>query len=1034
MNTKRIIRVDKDKCNNCHACISVCPVKNCIDASGDVVEIIDERCLACGRCIRACRQGARAYSDDADGFFADIGNTPLVIIIAPAAASVFPALGSLIGYFSSRGVRAAFDVSFGAELTARSIIETEIKRDAELLINSSCPVIVTYCEVYKPQLLPYLSAVQSPMVHTAIMIREFFPEYADCKIAAISPCAAKKREFNETGFIDYNVTVTEIKKYFERHEIDISAFPPADFTGPKAERGVSFSTPGGMHDLMLRDMPTLTSVRRIQGISTYTYLNELLDMRGERCNPLLVDCLNCALGCNGGMGTPNHDIPLERIEYPVRLRCEEHIKKYREAVGGELDMYWKEGLYNRTFHDKSAWAKDIRVPSEEQLRLVFKEMGKSSAADILNCSACGYESCAGMAEAIFNNLNRNKNCTHYLRVKAESASRTKSDFLATMSHEIRTPLNSIIGLTEIELHKTSVPENVKENLEKILNSGSSLLAIINDILDISKIETGKFDLIPERYETASLINDSVQINILRAEAKPIQFILNVAGNIPAALIGDELRVKQVVNNLLTNAFKYTRRGTVTLDIRFETAGENKGERNYLIISVEDTGIGIQNADIQKLFSDYSQLDMKANRRIEGTGLGLAITKRLTDMMNGSVTVESVYGEGSRFTVRLEQIPASDACIDGVTIENLRKFKFTARKMKRGGNLRRVQMPYGRVLVVDDAQTNLDVARGLIAMYGIRVDTASSGSEAVYLIKDENVHYDAVFIDYMMPVMDGLETARAIKSDTKSEYLRALPLIALTADALSGSKERFIENGFSDFITKPINVVRLDEVLHKFVYNREKEAKMPSAGAQPIEPFGDRRRGGERRRGGGLPVIEGVRLNEALARFGSAEICAEIITSYIKNTPPLLEQIRFVEKERLADYAVIVHGIKGTSRAIGAEDAGNAAETLEHAAREGSFEYCVSHNAAFIALVEKLIENLKAYIGNQRILTRKPEKDMPDAALLGRLKAACGNYDMSAVDAIMDELERYSYRENAALVEKIRDAVNTSDFSRAASLI
>ena len=1028
MSATRVIRVDKDKCNNCHACISVCPVKNCIDASGDVVEIIDERCLACGRCVRACRQGARAYCDDADRFFADLGKTPLVAIIAPAVVSVFPELPSLIGCLTAQGLRAAFDVSFGAELTVRSVMETEMKRGAKLLINSSCPVIVTYCEVYKPQLLPYLCAVQSPMVHTAIMIREFFPEYAGCKIAAISPCAAKKREFVETGFIDYNVTVTEMKKHFEKHALDLSAFPPVDFTGPKAERGVSFSTPGGMHDLFLRDMPTLTSVRRIQGISTYTYLNELLEMLDDQYNPLLVDCLNCALGCNGGMGTPNHDIPLERIEFPVRRRCEEHIEKYNATVGGDLDKYWKAGLYNRTFQDKSELVKDLRIPSEAQLRLVFKEMGKSSAADILNCSACGYESCAGMAEAIFNNLNRNKNCTHYLRVKAEAASQTKSNFLATMSHEIRTPLNSIIGLTEIELQKTSVPESVKENLEKILNSGSSLLAIINDILDISKIETGKLDLIPERYETASLINDCIQINILRAETKPIQFILNVAGNIPAALIGDELRVKQIVNNLLTNAFKYTRRGTVTLTIRFETAEGSKAGRSYLVVSVEDTGIGIQNEDIQKLFSDYSQLDMKANRRIEGTGLGLAITKRLSDMMNGSVGVESVYGEGSRFTVRLEQIPATDAFIDNATIENLRNFKFTARKMKRGGSLKRTQMPYGRVLVVDDAQTNLDVARGLIAMYGITVDTASSGGAALYLVKDEEVHYDAVFIDYMMPVMDGLETAQAIKTGMKSSYIRALPLIALTADAISGNKERFIENGFSDFITKPIDVLKLDEVLHKYVYNREKEAALPACPAAQDEADG---RGAA---ADALPVIEGVHLSEALARFGSEEICAEIITSYIKNTPPLLEQIRHIEKDRLADYAIIVHGIKGTSRAIGAEEAGNAAETLEHAAKEGGFEYCAAHNAAFIELVEKLIERLSAYVGKQRVLVRKPEKDMPDAQLLAQLKTACANYDMSSVDTIMDELERYSYREDAALLGKIRDAVNTSDFSRAASLI
>ncbi|MDR1786068.1 MAG: response regulator [Spirochaetaceae bacterium] len=419
-----------------------------------------------------------------------------------------------------------------------------------------------------------------------------------------------------------------------------------------------------------------------------------------------------------------------------------------------------------------------------------------------------------------NAIERNSLRTNLINAREEALANTKAKtaFLATMSHEIRTPLNAIIGLAEIQLQRP-LSQAVRGDLEKILASGSTLLAIINDMLDISKIETGSLEIIPGTYDISSLINDTAQLNVVRIGSKPITFQMSVDSTLPAGLFGDELRVKQVLNNVLSNAFKYTRAGFVKFSSRWEQAG---GDMVNLIFSVSDSGIGIREEDRVKLFAEYSQLDTRVNRAIEGTGLGLSITKNLVEMMGGSISVESEYGKGSTFTVRLLQRVVDFTPIGEKVARNLETFSYFIGKHSQATNILRSDLSHGSVLVVDDVQTNLDVTRGFLLPYGLTIDCVLSGQEAIEKIRRGERKYDIIFMDHMMPGMDGLEATKIIRS-MDSEYARQVPIVALTANALAENEKMFLANGFDAFVPKPIDILRLDGVLNAFIKPRDKGA-------------------------------------------------------------------------------------------------------------------------------------------------------------------------------------------------------------------
>jgi len=556
-----------------------------------------------------------------------------------------------------------------------------------------------------------------------------------------------------------------------------------------------------------------------------------------------------------------------------------------------------------------------------------------------------------------------------LNKEVKAANEAKSNFLANVSHEMRTPMNAIIGLSELMLGEDEVRGEIREKLSKMHVAGVTLLNIVNDLLDISKIESGRFELVPEVYDLPSFINDTVTLNIMRIAEKPINFKLSIDERLPCRLVGDDLRVKQVCNNLLSNAFKYTREGTV----EWRLSCEREDDSVWMTCVVKDTGIGIKPEDINKLFSDYSQIDTRSNRKIEGTGLGLALARRMAEMMDGAITVESEYGRGSTFTARFRQKFVTDEPIGSEVVDNLRSMNYSRDRLETRARFVRVQMPYARVLVVDDVPTNLDVARGMLKPYGIKVDCVSSGQEAIDLIRKGEVTYDAIFMDHMMPEMDGVEAVQIIRNEIGTEYAKNIPIIAMTANAIVGNEEMLMQNGFQAFIAKPVDIMLLDSIVRHWVRNksmekelaaRQAEAEMTGQDFVPETHFQQEleRRSGEDRRRGHDRRIPGLDLEECLERFGGdEEVMRDILDSYVRNTPAMLEKIRAVTREGLARYAVTVHGIKGSSRNICAEAIGKFAQALEHAAKTDDFAFVEANNDAFLRAVEGQIAQISCFL-------------------------------------------------------------------------
>ena len=507
-----------------------------------------------------------------------------------------------------------------------------------------------------------------------------------------------------------------------------------------------------------------------------------------------------------------------------------------------------------------------------------------------------------------------------LKEEAEQNSQYKSDFLANMSHEIRTPMNVILGMTEILSRDKNINPKVKDYINRIYDSADVLVNILNDILDLSKIESGKLDINCNKYKLSELINDSIIINMLRLnESRDILFKLVVDENLPIHLIGDNLRIKQVLNNLLSNAFKYTRKGQIILSFSCKEKEDNAID---LVISISDTGIGISKEHLKRLFTKYTRSQIYKDDVVKGTGLGLVISKELLESMNGSIHVESEVGTGSTFTIVIPQQLNGGERIGADKAKELEALKVNGRDRLRKSQIVHDIMPYGRVLVVDDTDSNIFVAKGILSLYEIDVDTCDNGFDAIRKVKNGK-EYDIIFMDQMMPDIDGVETLHRIRS-----LGYKAPIVALTANAIKGESEKLISEGFDAFVSKPIDMRYMNEILEKFIRDK-----------QPIE------------------VIEEFRANKQSSYLDQSS--PEMIELFIKDSNRLiseLENIIFNDKldDQFDDVRRIIHTLKNVFLNMKEDDLSEKSIRLEEYCKKGWKSSVESNIYQYIKDIKDLI--------------------------------------------------------------------------------
>jgi signal transduction histidine kinase/DNA-binding response OmpR family regulator len=712
-------------------------------------------------------------------------------------------------------------------------------------------------------------------------------------------------------------------------------------------------------------------------------------------------------------------------------------------------------------------------------------------------------------------------------LKANAANVAKSNFLSQMSHEIRTPLNAIMGMGELALYSDTLPK-IHEFLKGIKQAGQNLLLLIDDILDFSKIETGSLEIVPAPYYMASLLDDIINIIQIRIGEKPILFTVDVEPNLPARLMGDEMRVRQILFNLLSNAVKFTNQGTIELKVSAGTRAEER-EGLPIVITVTDTGIGIREEDMGSLFKSFVRLDMTVNKSIEGSGLGLSITRSVCQAMGGSVTASSVYGKGSVFTavvpqgrVDIDRLAVVDnpkvkivllydhrpeylksltetlhnlgvivvlansaddflgrlsgggfsyAFISEPTLEKAQTIikensiqtvlvllleigkiasenvmilsmpayvvpvanvlngkGIVQQEMKNTGDF---TAPSARLLVVDDIQPNLVVAEGLLSPYEARVDLCSGGARALELVKLQR--YDLVFMDHMMPEMDGIETVKRIRQwekeekDAGKDEAGRLRIVALTANAVSGMKEMFLNEGFDDFLSKPIETLMLRKILKNWLppekqTEKKEEIQMNNIQEGKVEQpniFKD-------------IVIDGIDLKKGQEMFPQNKYL-DVLRAWCMHTPALLDKLRSLADGQLGDedigeYTIAVHGLKGSSYGICSQSVGKKAEALEAASRRKDIEFVKANNKILLEEATALHQNLEKLLASAAAHSgAKPSAKSPDPELLKQFLDACKQFKSSLMEEILEKIDKFQYESGGDLVQWLREQMDNLEY-------
>ena len=843
---KGLIFTATNKCIDCNKCIHGCPILKANvyvkDTDGTYAVCVDENeCVLCGKCIRTCVHEVRHFKDDLTDFFGELKKgKKFSLLVAPSFFLNYPIdHKKIMGYLRSLGVNKFFSVGFGADITTWGYIKYLSENPGSTYLSQPCPVVVFLVEKRLPQIVQNIIPVQSPMMCTAIYLKKYMG--VTDELAFLSPCIAKKVEIESKrgqGLIRHNITFKNLMDYIKNEGINLDDFADA-LDEIEYGMGSLFPKPGGLMENVEFYLGPKLDVMRVEGENkVYMYLKSLGNRlaKGDKRLPSLVDLLNCEQGCCYGTGvqTPDEEHSIEYETLLMRkkkffaMKDEKHEKlllpEERFAKLCETFSSLKLEDFLCTYdNDKAVLSERI---SEDVLDEVFNDMLKFEQHERqIDCSACGNKTCLDMAVAIAYGINMKTNCVYYLRDSLKNSieeiqasrenSQAKSRFLARMSHEIRTPISAVLGISEIKLQDTSLSLDLEEAFAKIHSSANTLLGIVNDLLDLSKIEAGKIEISSVKYEVASLISDVVQLCLIYVGGKPIDLIVDVDETIPSHLFGDDLRIKQVLVNFLSNAFKYTDKGTVKLSVGFEQTDDP--EKVNVIIEIFDTGYGMTDEQVKELFVEYSRFHENDARGVKGIGLGMPIALNLLQAMDAKLSVQSKVGEGTTARITLPQLRRSFEQLGAETAKNLKNFNMDFRQASKRFKFKPIPMPYGKVLIVDDVDTNIYVARGLLNLYKLQIESCDSGITAINRVRAGEV-FDIIFMDQMMPEMNGTEATAIIR-----EMGYKNPIVALTANALVGQAEEYLRSGFDGFLSKPIQSAHLHSILCKFIRDRHEES-------------------------------------------------------------------------------------------------------------------------------------------------------------------------------------------------------------------
>ena len=604
------------------------------------------------------------------------------------------------------------------------------------------------------------------------------------------------------------------------------------------------------------------------------------------------------------------------------------------------------------------------------------------------------------------------------RHEALAANEAKGKFLAHMSHEIRTPINAVLGMDEMILRE-SKEQNIKEYAMDIYTAGQTLLSLINDILDFSKIDSGKMEIVPVEYDISSLIHDLINMTSQRAEDKNIKLEVEVDHEIPSRLYGDDVRIRQVLTNILTNAVKYTYEGTVWLRVQSRKIDETV----VLKFEVEDTGIGIKEEDLSKLSAEFERIEEDRNRNIEGSGLGMNITIQLLELLGSRLQVESIYGRGSKFYFELEQ-----KIIDHTPIGD---FEARVHKITEDYNYNtKFYAPDAKILIVDDNAVNRKVLKNLLKETQIQVTDAEGGAECLDLVQKN--HYDLILLDHMMPEMDGVETLHHIKE--LSDYpCQNTPIVVLTANAVSGAKEKYLSEGFDDFLSKPVVPEKLENMIKKML---PEELLLESAIGEPktvlqqpetgmLEDFLEE-----------LPQIDGLDWHYAWLHLPDMELLKYTIKEFYAqidfaadNLKRAYEQI--TEPEQLEQYRIQVHAMKSLAATVGIIPLAGLAKILEYAARDGKIDVIISMTTAFLEEWRSYGEKLKGVFGIETVAKKEVTDYSVIQALVEMLRICMEEMDIDQADQLVGQLQTYEYPDEMSQnIRKLAEAVTNLDSEEA----